>query len=134
MINIDNINQDVKLTLDEPSIDELHISSSINLTVQNISKKNLYFPVDLNVKLFTIQDNKWLEVENKVIYAGNPAMLGPNEPLNLAAYTSIDVFPVFVNEGKKEFLRIVIIGEELTENGERTDIPVAATLDLILNP
>jgi hypothetical protein len=134
IIQVENINEDVKLTLLVPQDGEVKINSHIDIIVENISEKKLFFPVDSGIRFFTIQDSNWVEVQNTTTYAGYPAFLLSNDPNDIQASTIAGGFPDFTNITNAEFLRVVVIGEELTAEGEKTGIPVVGMIDLAINP
>ena len=83
-----------------------------------------------------IKNNKWVEIMNSNEYSGNGSILFP-KGIQLGDRISTGIRPVLgpniKDEGHQEILRIVIIGE-LISDGKKTGISAGAYTDVFVNP
>lgn len=89
------------------------------------------------LRLFITIGDEWVEIQNTNEYYGEGSLLRPDNEQGagcLATWVRPALLSeIIVDEGKRVTLRIVVIGEFLS-NGEGTGIPVAAYTDVFIIP
>lgn len=117
--------------------------TEIHILIENRSKKNITMSSDPNlppIKLFTFENDKWIEVENNVTYWSmtdeDHTTLFHHGTGHGESFTTM-VRPKFdseiIDEKKQKPLRIFVFGELLSD-GEVTGTPVGAYVDLYVEP
>jgi hypothetical protein len=128
---ITDVNQSLRLTLVEETF-SIHTGTIV--LVENVSDYGLiYFDADTDVKLFVLQDGKWLPVENFVDYLpSGDRFLGPSAPESPSPL-SFSVEPFLPGLESKTKLRALVVATVM-ENNQPTDTRVAAYIDLWVEP
>lgn len=135
LIPVNHPNKEVTLSL-FTNPDNIHPDSSIHLLLENRSQNYISFPTDFGLRIFAYLDEEmvWVEVENSITY------LPPDKPIVLASkgevpfnQTVLRVWPVMINAVDAAYLRIMVSGNVLKENGP-TDQQVAAFIEVELKP
>lgn len=142
MIPIADTNTNLSIKIISDGQNENKSGFDIKILVENISKQNILFPVNSKViRVFIIRNNTWMEIKDTVKYyssivGGDSFILPPRGEQQPNTFTTV-VRPVLEpnakDEGKQETMRILIVGELMDDN-KKTSIPVAAYVDLFMNP
>ena len=104
----------------------------ISLAIRNVSESPISSGPDFGARIFIRTDEKWLEVQNKIIYENDPFTLEPSDNWNTETTASIGVRPVLSDYSVPYDIRIFVIGD-LVESGQESK-KVASYIDLRLNP
>jgi hypothetical protein len=137
LVPIDDLNQSVRLTEDLSNQQNIKFDSVIQVLIENVSIRQVYFPLGYGIKLFIVRNGDWVEIRDKSNYLGDGALLSPQNNKKLTDTTSTRILPDYPSQIKIEgipvILRIVVIGELLLDINE-TRVPVGAYIDVIVNP
>jgi hypothetical protein len=136
LVPVDDLNTSLRIQAKITDRTEFGARNSIRVEIENFSDERILVRQPEDIKLLLRSDDNWVEVENAVeYYGGEGPILYPAvvDPLRNRTLTSVR--PVLGSEPgdgtTKQLLRIVIIGEILSDVG-RTGSLVAAYTDLIL--
>ena len=102
----------------------------ISLMIQNISEKQITSSQDFGARIFLLKDDKWVELQNKVVYTDDPVTLEPDENSDLTNIATVFILPDLPDYSVTSNLRIFVIGN-LTENGKESK-KVASYIDMQL--
>lgn len=139
LVNTQDINQSMKVSVLENTIEEYKNSSEIEILIENTtSNKFIYFnPEEVSaIQLLLNIDNNWLPVNNKDKYIGN-GVISPNGVQGLPRWkTGIrpEVNPIMFENSNYLLIRILISGEFISTSGEKSGEKVAAYVDILLIP
>ncbi len=137
LVAIDEMNEYFQISVDSQSQEKLEFGSDIKVVFVNRSDWEIYFPVGYGIRLFIIENDKWVEIDNNDEYYGDGSLLRSVSEQGIGGRLVTWVRPVLptdlADEGNPEILRIVMVGELLSA-GEKTGIPVGAYVDLFLAP
>jgi len=110
-------------------------NKDIRLIINNNSRHSIIFNPESYIKLWTIRNEEWIEIENGITYSGTLQVL-PQGTLLLDTRTS-RVKPVLSNDAiesnEKILLRIAMIGE-IMENDKPTGKLVGSYIDVYIIP
>lgn len=131
-VNIENefVNQQIKIRFDNYS-NTFKTSDPISLELKYNSSNVIVFPNNYNLKIFEFSNDNWLEIQEKptVRLPGGDVVFDPN--IMLPAVEMIFVSPHIKDLSQSHKLRIYVIGEMQTGNGNQN---VAAYVDVLLKP
>jgi hypothetical protein len=109
------------------------IGDFVGLMVRNVSEKDLVFPNDFNVKIFTKENDSYIEISNKTAYpSSEEVVLEPNPEFDAFKIHTLIVYPDIAVSDSTAYLRIFISGV-LMENGKSSET-VATYIDVTLYP
>jgi hypothetical protein len=136
IVAVENLNKYFQIYLDSANPKNLKMGDDIIIAFRNLTNQEVLFSVGFGIRLFIINDNKWVEIINDADYYGKGALLesSKSQQAILGGFvTSIrPALPLnFVEANPLLKLRIFVIGE-LMNNGQKTGIPVGAYLDVTL--
>jgi len=135
-VPVNDMNKSFCIWVDSSNYAELKFGSDIYVVIENLSDQQIFFPLGYGTRLFIVRDNKWVEIMNKNEYYGNGSILFP-KGIQLGYLISTGIRPIIgpniKYEGNQEILRIVIIGE-LISDGKKTGISAGAYTDVFVNP
>jgi hypothetical protein len=127
------VNNNLKINIIYEEQTEYKFGSKVDVVIENVSDRKIFLPSDSSVlRAFIADNNTWVEVENDVTYLGNGSILNPKGTVGTKWITVIR--PVFEPSlGDNMLVRILVAGE-FVSNSERTGVPVAAYVDLVMKP
>jgi hypothetical protein len=141
MIPIANLNTHLQVKVIKG--DQHKFGSDVHILVENISDNSIYLSTGIDtlfVKVFVVQDNTWKEIRNDTIYysitVGDGYILSPakgEQPNRFTNSVRPMLEPNGQDEGKQEIVRILVVGELMSE-GKKIEIPVGAYVDLFMEP
>ena len=141
MFPFSNMNTYIQIKLN--SNERLKFGSDVNILIENLSDKSIYFSTSTStifVRVFMIQENKWVETLNRTTYysitGGNGYILSPigsEQPHLFTNSVRPELGQNLKDNNRQQIVRILVIGEQLL-NGKKTGIPVAAYLDIFMEP
>ena len=141
MVSIEDLNRDLAVRIIPDYQDKPRVGSTITIAISNNSNEPIYFPIRSSiVRVFAIQDEKWMQIANTVEYyslqGGDTSVLLPRSPENSNTLTTL-VQPKFpISEAPTnapEILRILIVGE-LRPDDQNAVLPVGAFTDVVVYP
>jgi hypothetical protein len=131
-VNIEDefVNQQIKVRVANYA-NTFKTTDSVSLELKYDSKNTIVLPIDYNLKIFELIDNQWLEISEKPTerFPADNIVLTPDKVL--PAVEMVVLFPDIKDTSKSHKLRIYVIGEMQTQNGNQQ---VAAFTDIELNP
>ena len=141
MIPINNINTQLQVKIIDG---EKHIfGSDVNLSIENISDKPIYFTTDAKkpfARVFIIRNNQWVEIENNYLYfsltGGDGSILstsGSDQPNLFTTWVHPMLGTNTKDSGSREVVRILVTGELMLDS-KKTGIPAGAYVDLVMEP
>jgi len=94
----------------------------ISLGVGNISKEQLLFPANYNVRIYSYDENAqgWIDIENDVQYISSSGDLLQPSDSGLASYSTLVINPIVVASAPI-IVRVVISGNIIKDNQEIGD-------------
>ncbi len=129
-LQVEDVNKTIILTPYPPQTEPFRENYSIDLIIQNISKKDVKFPLGWGVKIFQFwkSDASWHEVENRTTYLGQAITLSHKGADYSISSFPLSAIPTLV-QGKGFQIRIIVSGTTVPDN-----IVVLAYIDLELQP
>jgi hypothetical protein len=105
-----------------PHLAEFSAGELISLGVGNISKEQLVFPADYNVRIYSYDEGaqNWLDVVNDVHYTSSSDDLLQPIDTGLASYSALVINPI-VTTDTPIAVRVVIWGNVIKNNQEIGD-------------
>ena len=135
-VPVRDLNKNFCIWVDSSNQADINFGSDMNVVIENLSDQQIFFPLGYGTRLFIVRNNKWVEIMNSNEYYGNGSILF-QKGIQLGDRISTGIRPVLgpniKDEGHQEILRIVIIGELITD-GKKTGISVGAYTDVLVNP
>ncbi|MBI5955294.1 MAG: hypothetical protein HY865_26860 [Chloroflexi bacterium] len=133
IVPVSDINNSLKINIIYEEQVEYKFGSDVKVVIENVSDKKIFLPSDSSVlRAFVAKNNTWFEVENYAAYLGNGSILNPKGNIGTIWITGLR--PVLEPSlGNNVLVRILATGE-FVSNSEKTGVPVAAYVDLIMNP
>ena len=124
------VNQQVKVRVANYS-NTFKNTDPISLELKYDSNNVIVLPNNYNLKIFELTNSQWVEIREKPTdrYPSDDIVLAPDEML--PAVQVIVLFPEIKDTSKPHALRIYVIGEMQTDNGNQE---VAAYTDIKLSP
>lgn len=135
LVPIDDMNDSFQIYVNKNDHQSLNFGTKIPIIFTNLSEKQIFFPTGFGIKLYVVENNQWLEVQNQVEYWGDRSYLQPKGSQKAGGYLSTVIRPELPSEiyGEKEaILRVVVVGEKINEINQST--PVGAFVDLFIEP
>lgn len=108
------------------------IGDITRLLVNVIGKESISFSSDFGARIFLLEDQKWIEVENLMEYPPGTFLLSPSEG-NLRKQVATSLAANLPDIDHEVKIRIFLIGN-VYRDGQITDESTAAYIDLELNP
>jgi hypothetical protein len=126
---VKDINSSIELRLDPFENNSLNKGDTIYLEAVNQSSKEIFFPANRNIQIFTydLSNQKWVEVKNSVDYFGNGHITMPKGREGLQS-ALVQILPNMENSQGGE-IRVAVTGFVVTD-GNITDVLVSAYIDL----
>lgn len=140
LTTVTDINKDLKIKVLDFKRD--NYGPEIRFLIENRSMFKINFIFEPNsppIKIFTIENDNWVEVNNRVTYSsitgGEMYLLFPenSEQPNVMTASVAPKFGTIDEQGKRKLLRIFVFGE-LLNDGQHLGIPVGAYVDLYVEP
>ncbi len=138
-IAVSDLNQSLQVRLWSDDVNEPRFGRLMNMDVENISDKPIYFSVNpAPIRLFILQGGKWMQIGNDVTFisssGGDGFVLSSKaEGSNMWAAGAVPALGSVGNIGKERLiLRILAIGEFMV-NGQRTGARVGAYTDAFIS-
>jgi hypothetical protein len=126
-VPIENFNTIIQLE-DSPQLLNTHKNGGdLDILVNNLSDEAVIFPENYGLKLFTNENNKWVEVPNNSYNAGVSFRLPPQKEYPLGALVS--VLPYIAGLETPVTIRVIVIGHQ-----EKSNLQVGAYLDIKIDP
>ena len=110
----------------------LKTSDPISLMIVNVSNNQITSRDDFHSRIFVLTNNRWLEVSNTIIYAGNQIALEPNKEMDIDKTVGLIVAPDLRDTTKSYQVRIFVFGS--TANSDQTKEELADYIDVNLSP
>ena len=130
-----NMNQSLEINVDGDNT-SFRIGAEIPLIVQNKSADYIFFTGDDYIRLFILQDLKWIEIKSELTYSGSKVLSPKGTPLldldRTWAQPALDG-NIFSDKRSDLLLRILITGE-IMENDVRTGKLISAFVDVHMVP
>lgn len=104
----------------------------MSLVVDIYSDDQIQFTYDFGARMFMLEDQEWVEVQNSVRYPSGSFVLSPSEG-NLQKTGAVVLDPVIPQTDHSVLLRVFVIGN-IYSNDQVTDEKTATYIDLELNP
>jgi hypothetical protein len=130
-----DLNTHLRLNINDQ--EKANLNKLFELYLINTSDETIYLDAKQPFRLFIVDNNQWVEIKNKVIYLGRREGGGIYiYPKNsgrdlLGSFVRPELLPGQVIEGDEKILRILVLGETMTD-GERTGNLVGAYLDVFI--
>ena len=132
LVNIPNefVNQQINIRVAGYSTTYKN-TDPISLELKYNSNDVIVFPNNYNLKIFELSNGNWVEIQEKPTerLPQDDIVLAPNK--TLPAVHVVVLFPNIVDMNKTHKLRIYVIGEMQTDDGNQN---VAAYTDITLGP
>lgn len=105
-----------------PHSAEFSAGELISLGVGNISKEQLLFPANYNVRIYSYDENakSWIDIENDVQYISSSGDLLQSSDSGLASYSTLVINPIVVASAPI-IVRVVISGNIIKDNQKISD-------------
>jgi hypothetical protein len=71
LVTTDDMNKSLRVTAEISGKEELHFGSEIHVVIKNTSNQQILVRVPEGIKLFIINDGKWLEINDNNEYFGD---------------------------------------------------------------
>jgi len=132
LVNIPNefVNQQINIRVAGYS-NTYKNTDPVSLELKYNSNDVIVFPNNYNLKIFELSNGNWVEIQEKPTerLPQDDIVLAPNK--TLPAVHVVVLFPNIVDMNKTHKLRIYVIGEMQTDDGNQN---VAAYTDITLGP
>lgn len=104
----------------------------IVMDVEVTSNDQIEFDEANGIRIFMLERNDWIEIQNLMNYPGGSILLSPakGDPFKNG---TVAVVPLLEKSNDKVKLRIVLIGT-IYKDGQKTNELTAAYIDILLNP
>jgi hypothetical protein len=141
LVGIEDINKSLQVIAEISDNKIMHFGSQIHTVIKNASNQLILIRAPEGIRLFIINDGKWLEINDNNEYFGDGegAVLYPSGPLELRGRKSTWVSPVLKpgtvisDPDSNIVLRILILGEQISDD-KKTGLPIGAYTDVYLVP
>lgn len=100
----------------------------LRVTVTNHSDDPVIFTNDFGIKIFTVQGNSWVEIQNNYSYDENPGRLPPYEDVPIGFV--IKMLPSLPEMHSSQSIRVLVVGYPESNKNQ----PVGAFMDILLYP
>lgn len=104
----------------------------ISLMLINVSNNQIVSREDFHCRIFVFDQGKWIEVNNKIVYAGNQIVLEPNKEIDPAKITGLIIQPDLADLSKPYQVRVFLFGS--MANADKTQQEIIDNIDVMLSP
>jgi hypothetical protein len=131
---VKDVNESLELRIDPFEKNTFKMGETIYLEAMNKSNKEIYFPANTNVQIFTYDpiNKNWKEIKNSTNYYGKGITTFPVNQTGLHSVL-VTIDPIIENQRKNVKIRIAVTGF-IFENGQPTKDAVSSYYDLELQP
>ncbi len=111
-------------------VNQFRTDGIINISIKPTTDSSINLLPDYGARLFLLDDNKWIEIKNLMIYQSDNFLLPPIDPTAIGIAT---VFPDIPDVSHPVRVRVVFMGY-VVRDGITTDELVASYVDVKLKP
>ena len=104
----------------------------ITLMIINVSDNQIVSNDSFNSRIFILSEDKWVEVNNKVVYANNPFTLESNKEMDPTKIFALFVSPELPDDQQSYEVRIFVFGSMINE--DKTEVEIVDYVDVQLFP
>jgi hypothetical protein len=140
LVPADDMNKSLRIEAELQNQEANESRDTIRVSIQNLSDEYILLRQPEDIMLLVRSGNDWVQIQNAIEYFGNGEgpTLFPATVDRLRSHATTAVRPVLDakvgSATTKALLRIVILGEILSDGGNSTGVTAAAYTDLLLDP
>ena len=127
-ISATNLNQAIQIVLPQ-AWNTFKVGDHISIQIVNISKRTLAFDKDFGSRIFIVENDQWVEVNNKLLSLGEENILIKPPTNNKNETRGFSFSPDLGEETSRTELRVYIFGKF-----SGTEEVVGAYTDVVLQP
>jgi hypothetical protein len=107
-------------------------SDPITLLIVNNSEKKIITTENFHARIFILNKDSWIEIDNRAVYADNEYILQPYHADDPATIMALPVLPNLPDDSKSYEVRILISGS--IEGSEQVIEDVVSYIDVKISP